>query len=167
MIQLAKPWTFRRGSESKLCNGKPLVRTPKENAQLIDLEWTEEEQAWLKTMVDRYTSRGASGAWRVHRGLLASFALLLGDTEDPKDVSGQCYNEWPLNTSVESPIFRSLRQRLLPMLVQEVAEYPGPDQNDGLRYMLVPDERTENSLPSTPPTQKRFNFVLFLAKFVI
>ena len=47
MIQIAKPWTIRQWSESKLANGKPLVRIPKENAHLIDLEWTEKEQAHL------------------------------------------------------------------------------------------------------------------------
>jgi hypothetical protein len=61
MIQIAKPWRIRRWSESKLANGKPLVQIPKENAHLVDLEWTEEEQATLKTHVKRYTSRGASG----------------------------------------------------------------------------------------------------------
>ena len=36
-IQIAKPWIIRRWSESKIANGKPLVRIPKENANLIDL----------------------------------------------------------------------------------------------------------------------------------
>jgi len=66
-IQIAKPWTIRRWSESTLANGKPLVRIPKVNAHLIDLEWTEDEQAKLKTLVERFTSRGASRAWRGHR----------------------------------------------------------------------------------------------------
>ena len=43
MIQIAKPWTIRRWSESKLAIGKPLVRIAKENAHLVDLEWTPEE----------------------------------------------------------------------------------------------------------------------------
>jgi len=29
MIQIAKPWTIRWSSESKLANGKPLVQIPK------------------------------------------------------------------------------------------------------------------------------------------
>jgi len=37
MNPIAKPGTTRRWSESKLTNGKPLVRIPKENANLIDL----------------------------------------------------------------------------------------------------------------------------------
>jgi hypothetical protein len=74
MIQIAMPWTISRWSESKLVNGKPLVRIRKENAPLVDLEWTEKEQAQLKTLVNRYTSWGASGAWRVHRWLLACIA---------------------------------------------------------------------------------------------
>jgi hypothetical protein len=43
MIQILKPWTIRQWSESKLANGKPLVRIPPEHAHLIDLEWTEEQ----------------------------------------------------------------------------------------------------------------------------
>ena len=66
MIQIAMPWTSCWMSELKLANGKPLVRIPKENAHVIDLEWTEEEQAHLLTLVERYTSQGAYGAWRVH-----------------------------------------------------------------------------------------------------
>jgi len=53
MFQIAKPWTIRRWSESKLVNGKPLVRILKENAHLVDLEWNEDEQAKLKTLVER------------------------------------------------------------------------------------------------------------------
>jgi len=93
MMQIAVLWTIRQWSESKLANAKQIVRIPKQNANLIDLEWTEEEQAHLKTLVERYTSRGASGAWRVHRWRLACFSLVLGDTEDHNDVSGQWHNE--------------------------------------------------------------------------
>jgi hypothetical protein len=56
-----------RWSESKIANGKPQVQMPKENAHLVHLEWTENEQAKLKAMEERYTSRGSSGTWRVHR----------------------------------------------------------------------------------------------------
>jgi len=47
MIQIAKCWTIRRWSESKLVNGKPLVRIQKDNTHLVDLEWNEDEQAKL------------------------------------------------------------------------------------------------------------------------
>jgi hypothetical protein len=39
---------------------------PKENAHHVNLEWTEDKQAKLKALVERYTSRGSSRAWRVH-----------------------------------------------------------------------------------------------------
>jgi hypothetical protein len=65
MIENEKPWTRRRWSESKLANGKPLVLIRKENAHLVDLEWTEDEQAKHMALVEKYTSRGSSGAWRV------------------------------------------------------------------------------------------------------
>jgi hypothetical protein len=47
-----KAWTIWRRSESKLGKGKPLVRIQKEDPQLGDLEWTEDEQAKLKTIVE-------------------------------------------------------------------------------------------------------------------
>jgi len=108
MILIAKPRTIRRWSELKLVNGKPLVQILKEHAHLVDLEWTEDEQAKPRTLVKRYTSRGASGAWRVHRWWLACYSVVLGDTEDRNDISGQWYNKWPLDTWVDSPIFRWL-----------------------------------------------------------
>jgi hypothetical protein len=43
IIKIAKPWTIRRWSESKLANGKPLIRIPKNNSHLVHLEWTENE----------------------------------------------------------------------------------------------------------------------------
>jgi len=100
---------------------------PKENAHLIDLKRTDDEQAKLKALVERYTSWGAPGAWRVHRWRLACLSLVLGDTEDRNDVSGQWYNEWALDTWLDSPIFQWLRERLLPMLGNKHAEYPEPD----------------------------------------
>jgi len=124
MIQIAKPWTIRGCSESKLANGKPLVRIPKENANLVDLDWTEEKQAKVRTSVEWYTLQGASGAWRVHTWQLACFSLGLGETEDWNDISGQSYNEWPLVTGVDAPIFRWLRDRFVPMLANAAAEYP-------------------------------------------
>jgi hypothetical protein len=156
MIQIAKPWTIRRWSESKLANGKPLVRIPKENAHLVDLEWTEDEQAKLKSLVERYTARGASGAWRVHRWRLACFSLVLGDTEDRNDVSEQWYNEWPLDTWVDSPIFRWLRDTFLPMLVNESAEYPEPDEDEASNEALLHEpESNQSALPRAPPPPQK------------
>ena len=98
IIQIAKPCTIWRWSESTLPNGKPLLRTPNDNAHLLDLQWTEDEQAKLKPLRERYTPRGASGTWRVHRSWLGCLSLVLGDTKDYHDVSGQCYDQCPLNT---------------------------------------------------------------------
>jgi hypothetical protein len=55
MIQIAIPWPKRWWAESQQAIGKPLVRKPNENAHLLDLEWTEEEQAHLQTLMQRYT----------------------------------------------------------------------------------------------------------------
>jgi hypothetical protein len=40
MIQIAKPWPISRQPGSKLAKGKQLIQISKENAHLIDLEWT-------------------------------------------------------------------------------------------------------------------------------
>jgi len=47
----------------ELGNGKPLVPIPKQNAHLVHLDCTEQEQDQLMTLVERYTSQGASGAY--------------------------------------------------------------------------------------------------------
>jgi len=48
VIQIVKPLTMRRWSEWKLANEKPLVQITNKNGQLVDLEWTEKQQAMLK-----------------------------------------------------------------------------------------------------------------------
>jgi len=93
MIQNGKRLTILRWSESKLPNVKPLIRILMENAHYIDRDWTEDEQAKLKTLGERFMSRGASGARMVHRWWLARFSLVLGDTDDSNDISGQWYIE--------------------------------------------------------------------------
>jgi len=84
---------------------------------------------------------------------------VLGDTEDRNDVSGQWYNEWALDSWVDSPIFQWLIDTFLPMLGYEYAEYPEPDKDDPLREALLLDqERHQNALPSAPPPQKAVLF---------
>jgi hypothetical protein len=128
------------------------VRIPKENEHLIHLEWTQDEQAQLQALLGRYTSHGSSGAWRVHQWRLACHSLVLGDTEDRNNISGQWYEEWALDTWADSPIFQRLRETFLPMLVKEPAEYAEPDKDNPLRQALLPEQkRHENALPITPP----------------
>jgi hypothetical protein len=45
MIQNAKPWMIRRWLESKRAIGKPLLWIPKENEDLIAVEWNEDLEA--------------------------------------------------------------------------------------------------------------------------
>jgi hypothetical protein len=146
MIHIAKLWTIRGCSESTLGNWKLLVWIPKENAHLVDLEWTEEEQTKLKTLVERYNSQGASGAWRVHRWPLTFFPLELGDTEDWNYISRLWYNEWPLDTWVDSPIIQWLGESFLPMLVKEPAEYPEPDKDEASNETLLHKLESDKSL---------------------
>jgi len=56
MIQIAKDWTICRWSESTLANAKILVQMTKQNACLIDLDWTDDKQAQLKTLMKRHTA---------------------------------------------------------------------------------------------------------------
>ena len=73
---------------------------------------------------------------------------MLGETEAGFDVSGQWYDEWPLDTWVDSPIFRWLRETSLPLYVNEPAEYAEPGEDDTSRETHLPEERNDNALPS-------------------
>lgn len=71
MIHIAKPWAIRRWSEFNLVNGILYVQIPQENQHLVDLEWTQNQQAELKTFPHWYTVQGSSECWRVLRWQLA------------------------------------------------------------------------------------------------
>jgi hypothetical protein len=60
----------------------------------------------------------------VHRWLLARFSLLLGDTNDQNDDSGQWQHESPVDTWVDPPIFRWLAATFLPILVNASTAFP-------------------------------------------
>ena len=159
MIQIAKPWMIRRWSEWKLANGKPLLAILKQNAHLVELELTENKQAKLKTLVERYTSRGAAGAWRVQTCRLVCCSFVLGDTEDRKEVSGQWYDKRPLDTWVDSLIFQWLSVTFLPMHVKESAEYPEPDEDEASNGALLDEpESNKSPLSPAPPPQQAMLF---------
>jgi len=71
VIQIAEPWMIGMWLESKIANRKSLFPLHEENAHLIGLEWTEDKQANVMTLVERYSLRGFSGAWRVDKWRLA------------------------------------------------------------------------------------------------
>jgi hypothetical protein len=52
IIRIAKPWTIRRWSESKLADGEPLVKMPKVNQHIVNLTWTTAEQQTLQQLVN-------------------------------------------------------------------------------------------------------------------
>jgi len=149
MIQIAQPWTKSRWSESTLANGKPLVRILKENPHLVDFELTVAEHSKRKTVVKRYTSQGTSEARRVRKWRLASSSFILGDTEDLNDVSGQWYNDWPLDSWVDTLILQRLRDTFQPILVNTPAEYPKPDEDEALNELLLYKPEWHES-PLTP-----------------
>jgi len=154
MIQSAKGWTVRRWLEFIQANRILLVLILMENVHFIDSEWTEDNQAKLKTCVQRYTSLGASGAWRVNRWRLGCFLFVLGDTEDYNEVSGQWYDKWPDDTRVYYPILWRPRETFLPILVNDRAEVPKPDQDDESRELLLPEQnKKQNTLSGPYPPQ--------------
>jgi len=87
--------------------------------------------------------------------------LVLGDTKDCNDVSGQRHDQIPLDTWEEDYIFQLLRDAFLPMLVKQPAEYLKPDQGRSWKETLLPEDRNENAPPSTPPPQKTVLFCSF------
>jgi hypothetical protein len=115
-------------------------------------------------LVERYTSRGASTAWRAHWWQVACFSLVLGDTEDRNDFSVQWSNEWALDSWVDCPILTRLRESFLPILANNHAENPDPDNDDLLIESLLPEHmRHDNALPYAPPPQERCNYIILLA----
>jgi len=130
MIHVAKPGTIRMLSHSKLAYRKPLVLIPKMTAHLTDIEWTEDEHVQLQILVERYTTHGGSGAWRVHRWRLPCFSFVLGDIENCNVISGQWHDESPVDTWVDSPILQWLQDTFLLMLMNKPAEFPDPDRGD-------------------------------------
>ena len=95
----------------------------------------------------------------VQRWWLARFSLVLRDMEDRHNVSEQRYAEWALDIWVEVPIFRWRRETLLPIVVDEPAEYPKHDEDDlSTEALLSEQERHENALSSAPPLQKAILF---------
>jgi hypothetical protein len=90
----------------------------------------------------------------------------LGDTEDRNDISGQWYNEWSLDTWVDSPIFQWLRDTFLPMLFNAAVEYPKPDEDEVSNEMLLHEPESNScALPRAPPPQKAVLFCPLLVGF--
>jgi len=106
MIKIAIGCAIRRWPEWKLADGNPYVRIPEGNAYMVDLTSTEDDQAKLKALVERYTSRGSLGAWRVPRWRLTCLSLVLGNMEDRHNMSGQRYDESAIDSCVDLLIFR-------------------------------------------------------------
>ena len=159
MIQIGKPSTIRRSLDSKNANGKPLLQILKHTARLANLEWTEEEQAKLQTLVERYTLESRSGAWRVHRWQQASFPVVFGDMGNGNKDSGQYFNEWSLDCLVESPIVGLICDTVLPVLVNVPAEYSKPDIDESSdEVVLHKPENNEHVLPHAPTPQKVVQF---------
>ena len=114
MIDVVRPWTIRRWTESKLASGAPLISIPTEIVHQVLLEWTAEEQERLATTVGRLQQQTLTEehgvAWRVHRWQLACFSFPLQEEGDHHDDGKRKWREeWEPANFVEGPIFRWLR----------------------------------------------------------
>jgi hypothetical protein len=84
---------------------------------------------------------------------------VLGDTENHNNVSREWNNEWALESWVDPLISHWLRERFLPLLVKEPAEFPESDEDDPLREAIILKQKVyENALRSAPPSQKAVLF---------
>jgi hypothetical protein len=61
--------------------------------------------------------------------------------ENPNNVSACWYDEWGLDTWLDSPIIRWLGETFLSMLIKEPAENPKPDKDDPFREALLPEQK--------------------------
>ncbi|KAF8540265.1 hypothetical protein BDD12DRAFT_880836 [Trichophaea hybrida] len=67
IIRIAKQWTIRAWSESKLADGELLVMMHMAKEHIVNLTWTMAEQQTLQQLVNRYESQGEGGAYQVHQ----------------------------------------------------------------------------------------------------
>jgi hypothetical protein len=69
------------------------------------------------------------------------------------------YDEWQLDISVDSAIFRWLREILLEILVKDPAENPEPDEDEASNEVLLHEpESFKRSLPPAPPPSMAVQF---------
>ena len=115
MIAVARPWTIRRWTESKLASGAPLIAIPAEIVHEVQLQWTAEEQGRLAAVVKRLLEQTLTEehgvAWRVHKWQLACFSFPLeeeGDHHNSDELEWR--DEWDAARFVEGPVFRWLRE---------------------------------------------------------
>jgi len=147
MIHITKLWTIRKWSKSKTTIEKPSLWLWIDNADLIDLKQTEEDQAQWMTLGERYTLHGTAAAWRIHRWSLVCFFIVLGDTNNHNTLLKQWYDEGLLDAMVDYPIFQGLIVTFLPMLIFEPVEYTEPDQDKTSSEVLLHEpELHKNSL---------------------
>jgi len=135
---------------------------------LVDLMWTGDVQVELQTTVERYTSQGTWGACRVGGWWVVHSLSLSENLHNSNQVSEQWFTEWPLDTSVDCPIFTWLWEVLQPLLFDEPAKYVELNQCVELSETLLhKHKRNYIALTCSPPLQRQCNFVLFQAIFVI
>ena len=113
MIEVIRPWTIRRWTESKLASGAPLVAIPTEIVHQVTLEWTPEEQEHLAAVVKRLKEQALTDlrggvARRVHHWQLACFSFPL-EEEGDRHGDNKWREEWDAANFVEGPVFRWLR----------------------------------------------------------
>ena len=94
MIEVVRPWTIRRWTESKLESGAPLVAIPTEIIHQVTLEWTPEEQEHLAAVAKRLKEQALTDlcgwvVWRVHRWQLACFTFPLKKVIAMVTISGR------------------------------------------------------------------------------
>ena len=113
MIEVVRPWTICRWTESRLASGIPLEAIPTEIIHQITLEWTPEEQEHLAAMVKSLKEQALTDirggvAWRVHRCQLACFSFSL-EEEGDRDGDSRWWEERNTANFVVGPVFRLLR----------------------------------------------------------
>jgi hypothetical protein len=85
--------------------------------------------------------------------------LVLGDSKDWNDVSGQWDHEWPLDTSVDSPMFPWLGDTFLRILFNQSGKDSEPQEdkapNEGL---LHKPESLKRTMPRALPAQQAVLF---------
>ena len=158
MIDVFRPWTIHRYTESKLASGAPLISIPTKIIHQVLLEWTAEEQECLATTIGRQQQQTLTEehgvAWRVHRWQLASFSFLLQEEGDHHgDDERKWREEWEPTNFDKGPIFRWLqgfmndlvtKSATIPLLNDRAEQFetpvPSPLRQKALVFSLLPGQ---------------------------
>ena len=129
VIDVTSPWCIRRWADMRTSDGKRLIPQFDVAVTNVNTRWTEEELNLHTRKVKKLVDSKLAVMSKIHRWRLYCFSQRLGNTGDKND-NGEWYDDWGSNGGLEyyhdSPVFRWLRNSLVPLLYDQPGAPPLP-----------------------------------------